>query len=683
MQSFPEFFRTATRNLPYPYQERLAAQPIANRIMRVPTGAGKTAAVVLSWLHRLGEGVPDAPRRMAYCLPMRVLVEQTMEQARKWISALKLPVGVATLMGGEVEEEWEIRPERRCIIVGTQDMLFSRALNRGYAMSRYRWPAHFGLLNNDCLWVCDEVQLMGDGLATSAQLAAFRERFGTFGNCPTIWMSATVDPKMLHTPDMLDAPPDFELREEDFARKDLNDRLTARKLLEKAPDDCNTAQGLAHFLAERHGRGTQTIAVVNTVARAREVFDQLRRLVGNTIPCHLLHSRFRPSEKRSWTEIFKPEIPREGRILIATQVIEAGVDISSSLLITDLAPWSSMVQRFGRCNRAGECDTAHVFWIDTRPKVEPYEADELERAGEIVKNLTSASPCDLSVQAPDYEPTHVLRKQDLVDLFDTTPDLSGYDLDVSRFIRSEQDRDVLLAWRASDPGLHFRGSDAAAPLKPVWRAATIASAYIFPRQRCRGPIEARLRLRCSGCKADFRGSDAAAPLKRARLSALPSNPSYFRGSDAAAPLKHLIKLPVDGAVSDFRGSDAAAPLKPDELREKALHFRAFPRQRCRGPIEALCLKAGQAPRFHFRGSDAAAPLKLSAARVKPRDFPHFRGSDAAAPLKPDSKPGGVLSVQHFRGSDAAAPLKPHSLALAHRRPPGFPRQRCRGPIEAW
>jgi CRISPR-associated endonuclease/helicase Cas3 len=148
---------------------------------------------------------------------MRVLVEQTVEQARQWIAALKLPVGVATLMGGEMEEEWEIRPERPHIIVGTQDMLFSRALNRGYAMSRYRWPAHFGLLNNDCLWVCDEVQLMGDGLATSAQLAAFRERFGTFGNCPTIWMSATIDPKMLRTVDMPGDPVEFKLRE-DFCK---------------------------------------------------------------------------------------------------------------------------------------------------------------------------------------------------------------------------------------------------------------------------------------------------------------------------------------------------------------------------------------------------------------------------------------------------------------------------------
>lgn len=451
MQPFLDFFRTATDNYPYHYQERLATQPLVSRAMRVPTGAGKTAAVILSWLYRVAEGHPDAPRRMVYCLPMRVLVEQTVEQACKWISALKLSVGVATLMGGEVEEEWEIYPERSYIIVGTQDMLFSRALNRGYAMSRYRWPVHFGLLNNDCLWVCDEVQLMGDGLATSAQLAAFRTRFRTFKNCPTIWMSATLDPKMLRTVDRPEVPDVFELLKDDFVQTALKRRFTARKDLGKAPDDCSTAPGLARFLVERHRPGTQTIVVVNTVARAREVFDQLLRLMGNDATCHLLHSRFRPLEKQRWAELFQSKIPAEGRILVSTQVIEAGVDISSSLLVTDLAPWSSMVQRFGRCNRAGEFDAAQVFWIDQRPKVEPYEPEDLERAESIVRDLKSASPSALLNHVPEYEPTHVLRRQDLIDLFDTTPDLSGYDLDVSRFIRSEQDRDILLAWRTGEP----------------------------------------------------------------------------------------------------------------------------------------------------------------------------------------------------------------------------------------
>ncbi len=53
-------------------------------------------------------------------------------------------------------------------------MLLSRALMRGYAMSRFRWPVDLALQHNDAQWVFDEVQLMGSGLATSTQLESFR-----------------------------------------------------------------------------------------------------------------------------------------------------------------------------------------------------------------------------------------------------------------------------------------------------------------------------------------------------------------------------------------------------------------------------------------------------------------------------------------------------------------------------
>jgi CRISPR-associated endonuclease/helicase Cas3 len=64
---------------------------------------------------------------------------------------------------------------RPAIIIGTQDMLLSRALNRGYASARARRPMEFGQLNHHALWVMDEVQIMDVGLATSAQLQAFRD----------------------------------------------------------------------------------------------------------------------------------------------------------------------------------------------------------------------------------------------------------------------------------------------------------------------------------------------------------------------------------------------------------------------------------------------------------------------------------------------------------------------------
>lgn len=80
-------------------------------------------------------------------------------------------------------------------------MLLSRALNRGYAESRFAWPVAFGLLNNDCRWVFDEVQLMGPARVTSAQLHGLRGRLGVVGSCQTVWMSATVDHASLRTID--------------------------------------------------------------------------------------------------------------------------------------------------------------------------------------------------------------------------------------------------------------------------------------------------------------------------------------------------------------------------------------------------------------------------------------------------------------------------------------------------
>ena len=154
--TFPEFFSTACGpdRQPYDYQSRLACgerqegqpetlwltqpSPCESRLINIPTGLGKTAAVVLSWLwNRVAQ--PDAtarqtwPRRLVYCLPMRTLVEQTRDEAEKWLKAHRLlwdgkgtydgKVGLHILMGGEDAGEWDIHPERDAILIGTQDML--------------------------------------------------------------------------------------------------------------------------------------------------------------------------------------------------------------------------------------------------------------------------------------------------------------------------------------------------------------------------------------------------------------------------------------------------------------------------------------------------------------------------------------------------------------------------------
>ncbi len=106
-------------------------------------------------------------------------------------------------MGGRErrDDPWRLHPESDAIVLGTVDMLLSRALNRGYAASRFSWPIDFGLFNNGVAWVLDEVQLLGPALPTTRQLQAFRQRLGTALPTSSTWMSATVDPAAMATVD--------------------------------------------------------------------------------------------------------------------------------------------------------------------------------------------------------------------------------------------------------------------------------------------------------------------------------------------------------------------------------------------------------------------------------------------------------------------------------------------------
>lgn len=491
---FTRWFRGVTRfeRDPYPYQIRFASANTLHAVVSVPTGLGKTATAVLGWVWRrgfAGENVrAQTPRRLVYCLPRRVLVEQTRDKTVEWLGRLAERFGnvaniaVCTLMGGEDESDWDLYPEREAIIVGTQDMLLSRALNRGYAMSRARWPTHFGLLNNDCLWVFDEVQLMGPGLATTAQLEAFRAAFWSKDGrlCRSVWMSATLRPNWLRTVDFdpakLGSP--LDLDEEDFENQDLKQLWTATKPLKKERAAIGDVAGLAKDIIKAHRPGTRTIVILNTVRRACELMDALGKSVDvpggkrqrgpsrdkhdTTTPasarpkCVLLHSRFRPEDRcRAINAALADPPPPEGTIVVSTQVIEAGVDVSATILFTELAPWASLVQRFGRCNRRGEANEhATVYWMelpgpdaDSKDAL-PYELEELKKSAELLTGLRDVGLQSLrDIEFPLFSHTHVIRRKDLIDLFDTTPDLAGNDIDIDRFVRDAEATDVRVFWR--------------------------------------------------------------------------------------------------------------------------------------------------------------------------------------------------------------------------------------------
>jgi CRISPR-associated endonuclease/helicase Cas3 len=386
--------------------------------------------------------------------------------------------------------DWHLDPEREAILIGTQDMLLSRALNRGYGSGRARWPMEYGLLNVDCLWVLDEIQLMDVGLATSCQLQGFANADEGNGKLPrprrTWWMSATLQRDWLRrAPALMDAVdklPQIELKPEE-QRGELY--TAAKKIrMERIPaKEDSGLQKLAELVANAHSGGI-TLAVVNTVKTALGLYQALKKLKKADIDLRLVHSRFRGTERRKWAVEFLDRLhckPGQNRIIVSTQVVEAGVDISADVLVTELAPWPSLVQRFGRCARYG--GTGEIIVVDRRHTDEtaeklkgkdrensgdrqkddreiarPYDLSELEAAAEAIarlqgmasaaaiEQLEKNAEAEVRARLYPYAPAQILTRRELRDLFDTGPDLTGADIDISRFVRGGEERDVIVWW---------------------------------------------------------------------------------------------------------------------------------------------------------------------------------------------------------------------------------------------
>lgn len=449
--TYDEFFRKATGHYPYAYQRRLSLDGLPEALA-VPTGAGKTAAVVLAWLFRLLEGSPhDTPRTLAVMLPLRTLVEQTHRSAERWRSELGLQdtLRIIVLMGGGTGPEelqlWRRNPHVPTLVIGTVDSLVSRALVRGYAQPRPSYPIDFALVTDDTHWVVDEVQLAAQATSTARQLDTFRRRLGLMHPGRLTCMSATLPRGPLDT---IDNPYDgaaMTLGDEDITGP-LARRLEATRRVNQlaAAKPAEVAQAL---VAE-HRPGTLTAAVLNTVRTATDIAKRVRKLAPG-VEVLLLHSRFRGVDRAPAVGRLTDPLPPPGRIVISTQVIEAGVDLDAATLFTELAPWTSICQRAGRCNRAGTTPGASLQWFSPLAKG-PYEVDDLDAAREALVELEGQQVRSQDLLGRDVRqsraPLTLLRRRDFDRLFDTAPDLSGSDLDVSMFIRPTDDVDVTVAW---------------------------------------------------------------------------------------------------------------------------------------------------------------------------------------------------------------------------------------------
>ncbi len=109
--------------------------------------------------------------------------------------------------------------------------------------------------------------------------------------------------------------------------------------------------------AARIAAAPQVLAVVNTRAHARALFERCRDLEG----IRHLSALMSPAHRARVVEAVRDDL-NNGRPcrVVATQVVECGVDLDFPVVMRALAGLDSIVQAAGRCNRSGGPDLGRV-----------------------------------------------------------------------------------------------------------------------------------------------------------------------------------------------------------------------------------------------------------------------------------------------------------------------------------
>lgn len=431
------------------------------------------------------------------------------------------PLVARRLRGGiPRDHDWARSPAQPTVLCSTVDQVGSRLLFRGYGISDSMKPVHAGLIGSDCLILLDEAHLAEPFRQTLAWVRIYQGR-----NWREVDSSAPWGVALLTATPGAQPQSDFSLSDADTSHPVLKKRLEAGKparLIEppKSPTNQHSSgdevepagsrgdidvaarasriveqvrRAMDHFRTADHGATSPAIAVVvNRVARARAVFARVRAdfadeivsgtmaepvlMIGPARPVDrdALADALQPIRTRTWKDNGQRPLERP-LIVVATQCIEAGVDIDLDALITEAAPLDALRQRFGRLNRAGRDIVPYAAIIAERSDIaarhdDPVYGDRIKPAWDRLLKAASMQrrermvdfginafdvPIDAEALSPKADAPVLMPAH--LDLLSQTAPIPAADPDVALYLHgpAREPDSVTVLWRADiDPEVH-------------------------------------------------------------------------------------------------------------------------------------------------------------------------------------------------------------------------------------
>lgn len=151
--------------------------------------------------------------------------------------------------------------------------------------------------------------------------------------------------------------PQILIESKELAKKEF--KLNRIKLLNES-DRLNTLEDLYKRVKKDLRNSQRILVILNTISSSQKFFKMFDDL---KIKKFYLSAGVIPKlRKKIIDEINKKDV----RLLVSTQVVEAGMDIDFDIVYKDMAPIDSVIQSCGRCNRNYETDMGVVHLIDLK-----------------------------------------------------------------------------------------------------------------------------------------------------------------------------------------------------------------------------------------------------------------------------------------------------------------------------
>lgn len=374
----PTYFQALTGFTPRQFQQQAIAN-LLNRqdvLLRAPTGSGKTETAIAPFLFAQALNL-DFPQKLIYVVPLRTLAnslrQRTEDLVQRWQHHYpsRRPLAV-TLQTGENPEDPRFEGD---IIFCTIDQLLSSFLNIPYSVGRGSANINAGVAFAAYL-VFDELHLLDPQRSFTTTLKVLEQ---VRGISPFLLMTATLTDALATTlqqaialgPRSTPRPLQvLTISDADLASIEGNRERTLR-----AVSGFLKAQTILADIQEHQRQ--RVIVICNTVSQSQGLFHDLVELDrDNKLTVTLLHARFLPEDRAAKEQHIQgsedTSTPGEFaqhwqgdhpcHVLIATQVIEAGINITCQVMHVQLCPMNSLLQRAGRCARfRGEQGEVRVY----------------------------------------------------------------------------------------------------------------------------------------------------------------------------------------------------------------------------------------------------------------------------------------------------------------------------------